>query len=82
MYLQTLISLNLKHPFGVAVHEDRVYWTDSVTNSIESVNKLDGSDRHILRTNIRDLMDIHVFHRRRPQGIIRSVVESVLLAVQ
>jgi len=66
---QVLLSVDLLHPFGVAVDESRLYWTDWKSHRIESVNKFDGSDRQIHRSNLADLMDIHVFHRHRPKGI-------------
>ena len=68
MFHKVLISTDMPHPFGVAVHENHVYWTDWMSHSIETANKFDGSDRRIVRANLWDLMDIHVFHRHRPKG--------------
>lgn len=34
----------VKHPFGLAVFEDRLYWSDWETKSIESCNKITGKD--------------------------------------
>lgn len=39
-----------------------------MSHSIDMANKLDGSDRLTVRDGLRDLMDIHVFHRHRPKG--------------
>ena len=66
--LQTLIEKDLPHPFGLALHDDRVYWTDWQDKAISFANKRDGSNRGKLRTDLEDLMDIHVFHRRRQPG--------------
>jgi len=66
--LQTLLTQGVPHPFGVAVHDDLVYWTDWVTHNIESANKLDGSGRQVVMSGLQDLMDIHVFNRQRPTG--------------
>jgi len=63
-----LLSESVPHPFGIAVHDDLVYWTDWVTHSIESANKLDGSGRRVVVGGLEDLMDIHVFNRQRPTG--------------
>ena len=63
-----LISDGLPHPFGLALNEDRLYWTDWETNSIQSANKLDGSEVVTIRDNLDDLMDIHFFHRHRERG--------------
>ena len=66
--LQRLLSDHVPHPFGITVHGDLVYWTDWVTHSIESANKLDGSGRQVVLAGLKDLMDIHVFNRQRPTG--------------
>ncbi len=68
---QTLIASekDLPHPFGLALHDDRVYWTDWEDKSINFASKRDGSYRGVLRSNLEDLMDIHVFHRRRQPGL-------------
>lgn len=65
---QVLLDQNLPHPFGLTIHDDRVYWTDWQSRSIESANKEDGSDRETVRSELSDLMDIHMFHRRRPRS--------------
>ena len=67
-YHQTLIEKDLPHPFGLALHGDRVYWTDWQDKAISFANKRDGLNRGKLRTDLEDLMDIHVFHRRRQPG--------------
>ena len=66
--LQVLLSEGVPHPFGIAVHDELIYWTDWVTHSIESANKLDGSDRQVVLAGRKDLMDVHVFNRQRPTG--------------
>ena len=65
---KVLIEDGLSHPFGLTLHEDRVYWTDWQVRSIQSAHKTDGSDRQTLRGNLEDLMDIHMFHRQRAKG--------------
>ena len=65
---QVLLSDGVPHPFGVAVHGDLIYWTDWVTHSIESANKLNGSDRQVVLAGMEGLMDIRVFNRHRPTG--------------
>jgi len=63
-----LLSEGVPHPFGIAVHDDLIYWTDWVTHNIESANKLNGSDRQVVLAGLEDLMDIRVFNRRWPTG--------------
>ena len=65
-----MVSENLPHPFGLTLHKDSVYWTDWRTRSIQSANKITGLDRKVLRENLDDLMDIHMFHRNRQDGRI------------
>lgn len=62
---RTIIDEGLQHPFGIDVYDQKVYWTDWKTFSIESANKQNGKGRQALITNITDLMDIRIFHRDR-----------------
>uniref|UniRef100_A0A3Q3IDS7 Low-density lipoprotein receptor-related protein 4 n=1 Tax=Monopterus albus TaxID=43700 RepID=A0A3Q3IDS7_MONAL len=61
--LQVLIGSQLPHPFGLTVHEDKLYWTDWQSKNIQSADKLTGLGRHTLAENLENLMDIHMFHR-------------------
>lgn len=65
---KVLIGSQLPHPFGLTLYEERIYWTDWQTKSIQSADRLTGLDRETLQENLENLMDIHVFHRRRPPG--------------
>ncbi|XP_068581233.1 LOW QUALITY PROTEIN: low-density lipoprotein receptor-related protein 4 [Cebidichthys violaceus] len=62
---QVLIGSQLPHPFGLTVHEDKLYWTDWQSKSIQSADKLTGLGRRTLAENLENLMDIHMFHRHR-----------------
>uniref|UniRef100_A0A672PIR8 Low-density lipoprotein receptor-related protein 4-like n=1 Tax=Sinocyclocheilus grahami TaxID=75366 RepID=A0A672PIR8_SINGR len=62
---QVLIGSQLPHPFGLTLHEDRIYWTDWQSKSIQSADKLTGLDRSTLAENLENLMDIHMFHHHR-----------------
>uniref|UniRef100_A0A8C1IXE5 Low density lipoprotein receptor-related protein 4 n=1 Tax=Cyprinus carpio TaxID=7962 RepID=A0A8C1IXE5_CYPCA len=62
---QVLIGSQLPHPFGLTLHEDRIYWTDWQSKSIQSADKLTGLDRRTLAENLENLMDIHMFHNHR-----------------
>lgn len=37
-----VIPTSLQYPFGITLHEDLIYWTDLVNNTIFSANKYDG----------------------------------------
>ncbi|KAJ6647666.1 Prolow-density lipoprotein receptor-related protein 1, partial [Pseudolycoriella hygida] len=58
-------ALNLHHIFAIAVWEDRVYWTDWETRSIESCHKNHGGNCTTLLTTIHRPMDLRVFHPYR-----------------
>uniref|UniRef100_A0A8C2EXM1 Low density lipoprotein receptor-related protein 4 n=1 Tax=Cyprinus carpio TaxID=7962 RepID=A0A8C2EXM1_CYPCA len=62
---QVDMSVQLPHPFGLTLHEDRIYWTDWQSKSIQSADKLTGLDRRTLAENLENLMDIHMFHNHR-----------------
>ncbi|GFS94300.1 low-density lipoprotein receptor-related protein 4 [Nephila pilipes] len=63
---QVLISLDLPHPFGLALYGDSIYWTDWTEHTIQSANKVTGKDRKIILQGREILLDVHVFHRQRP----------------
>lgn len=75
---QVLIGSNLPHPFGLTLYGERIYWTDWQAKSIQSADRRTGQARETLQDNLENLMDIHVFHRHRPQGteFIQSHMEK------
>lgn len=50
-----------KHPYGIAVFQDTLFWSDWDSKSIQSCNKFTGKNR---TTIIRDsvIYDIHIYH--------------------
>ncbi|VTJ58187.1 Hypothetical predicted protein [Marmota monax] len=73
---KVLIGSQLPHPFGLTLYGERIYWTDWQTKSIQSADRLTGLDRETLQENLENLMDIHVFHRRRPPVITPCAMEN------
>ncbi|XP_071452392.1 low-density lipoprotein receptor-related protein 4 isoform X2 [Hetaerina americana] len=63
----TLIGGELPHPFGLSIFENRIYWTDWDTSSIHSADKYTGRNRTIIKSGIKGLMDLRIFHRGKQQ---------------
>ncbi|XP_055711051.1 putative vitellogenin receptor isoform X2 [Phlebotomus papatasi] len=51
----------VKHPYGIAVFEDQIFWSDWDTNSIQACNKFTGKD-HSVVLHSRHIYDIHIYH--------------------
>ncbi|XP_049533845.1 putative vitellogenin receptor [Anopheles darlingi] len=56
-----ILSGVLKHPFAVAVFNDRIYWSDWDTKSIQSCDKFTGKGRQNM-VHDRVIFDVHVYH--------------------
>uniref|UniRef100_W4VRI0 Putative yolkless n=1 Tax=Corethrella appendiculata TaxID=1370023 RepID=W4VRI0_9DIPT len=51
----------IKHPFGLAVFEDKLYWSDWETNSVQSCHKFTGK-QHSTVVRDRTIYDVHIYH--------------------
>lgn len=51
-----------KKPFSLAVFEDKLYWSDWLSNTIQSCNKFTGKDWDILVNTNRTIYGIHIYH--------------------
>lgn len=61
-YFQIVFSRKLKHPFGIAVFEDTLYWADQGHSSVMSVDKVTGRRLLPLTTDIDHVTSIVVDH--------------------
>ncbi|XP_055587745.1 putative vitellogenin receptor [Uranotaenia lowii] len=64
----TVLGDVLKHPFSISVFNDRIYWSDWDTKSIQSCDKFTGKDRTTL-VHDRQIFDVHIYHSSvQPKG--------------
>ncbi|XP_014204223.1 vitellogenin receptor [Copidosoma floridanum] len=59
---RTVLQDMAKHPYSIAIFENRLYWTDWSTNSIHSCNKFTGKDFNTLFQKNETLYGIHIYH--------------------
>lgn len=53
----------VKHPYAIAVFEDKLYWSDWSTHSIQSCDKFTGKNHHTLvREKKAYIYGVHIFH--------------------
>ncbi|XP_055528067.1 prolow-density lipoprotein receptor-related protein 1 [Wyeomyia smithii] len=65
LYRDTHPAMNLHHIFAIAVWEDRIYWTDWETKSIEYCHKYRGDQCGTVIKTIHRPMDLRVYHPYR-----------------
>lgn len=61
---QVVLDGIIMHPYAIAIFEDKLYWSDFQTRSIESCNKFTGKEHHTIVRAQHELIiyGIHIFH--------------------
>ncbi|CAL7944547.1 unnamed protein product [Xylocopa violacea] len=59
---RTILQGIAKKPFSLAVFENKLYWSDWISNSIQSCNKFTGKDWKILVNTNSTIYGIHIYH--------------------
>jgi len=58
--------VGLPHPFGIALFEDDIFWTDWHTKTVKRVNRLHVDNSvHTVHSRLHYPMDIQVYHPQR-----------------
>ncbi|KAI4466638.1 vitellogenin receptor-like protein-related-related [Holotrichia oblita] len=53
----------VKHPYAIAVFEDKLYWSDWNTHSIQTCDKFTGKNHHTLLKEKKEYVyGLHIFH--------------------
>ncbi|XP_001966853.2 putative vitellogenin receptor [Drosophila ananassae] len=65
---RTILDGVLKHPYGLALFEDQLFWSDWVTKSVHSCHKFTGKGHRVLAKD-RTIYAVHVYHpAKQPQS--------------
>jgi len=64
------VSGSLRHPYAITVLNDRIYWTDWSTSSVNYINKNGSGSVTVIDNNGISPMDIHVYSSARQKSDI------------
>ena len=73
---KTLIFKGLAHPLGLAVFEDRLYYTDYSLNTIFTVNKRTGQRLGELKSNLKRPTGVNVVHPLQQKQVPTQCTKS------
>ncbi len=60
-----LISSPHLHPFGMALHNEWLYWTDWQANAVLRADKHTGGQQLEIVSDLNRPFDVHVYHKNR-----------------
>ncbi|EDW75194.2 uncharacterized protein Dwil_GK20043 [Drosophila willistoni] len=72
---RTVLDGMLKHPYGLAVFEDELYWSDWGTKSIHVCHKQTGKHHRIVAKD-RSVFAVHIYHSAK-QPKVKHACETV-----
>ncbi|XP_022326935.2 low-density lipoprotein receptor-related protein 4-like isoform X2 [Crassostrea virginica] len=73
---RAVLIRDIIHPFGLAVYEEHIYWTDWQTERIEMASKRTGKDRAVIQQNLEGLMDIEFVAPNRQGGKNKCLIKN------
>ncbi|XP_037937352.1 putative vitellogenin receptor [Teleopsis dalmanni] len=65
----------LKHPYGLALFEDNIYWSDWSTKSIHTCNKFTGKNHKIV-TKDRTMYAVHIYHSAKQPKMNHACMDT------
>lgn len=65
---RTVLGDILKHPYGLAIFEEKIYWSDWTTKSVHSCNKFTGKDHKVIAKD-RTIYSVHIYHSAKQPKI-------------
>lgn len=82
-HTQAILQHVVKHPFSIAVFENKLYWSDWDTNTIQYCDKFTGKNWTTLARTSNTPFGIHIDHSaikpkvRRPRGTPRFGTDAI-----
>ncbi|KAH8274692.1 hypothetical protein KR018_010052, partial [Drosophila ironensis] len=61
---RTVLAGVLKHPYGLALFEDQLFWSDWATKSVHACHKFSGKQHRVIAKD-RTIYAVHVYHRAK-----------------
>lgn len=66
-----------KHPYSIAIFENKLYWSDWKTNSIQSCNKFTGKGHATVVKEKKPIYGIHIYHSTLKPTVIKNLLSYI-----